>query len=59
MKLIAAAEYAANWSSHCSEVRASPDEALTESIKDTAPAKMNLHAALLMTHDTVAAWLKD
>ena len=37
--------------SRFSEVKASHDEELTESTKDAAPAKMDLQAVLLMTHD--------
>ena len=51
MKLKAAMEFAAYCSLRCSEVKASPDEALTNSIKDTAPAKIDLQADLLITHD--------
>ena len=42
MKLKAAMEFAANCSSRCSEVKASPDEALTDSTKEVAPAKIDL-----------------
>ena len=50
-------EFAANCNCNCSsccsevKVKASPDEALTESTKDAAPAKIDLQAVLLITHD--------
>ena len=47
----AALEFAANCLSHCTEVKASPEEALTESTKEVAPAKIDLQAVLLITHD--------
>ena len=55
MKLCAVEEFAAIWSSRWTEVKSSPDELFDESIKEVAPAKIDLHAVLLITLDNWAA----